>query len=263
METSTNIVRFNFQGIELRESIWIDGKPYFTRRAIGEFLEYKRPQDQVDYIVRRNPYIKAFSTTVDLRVVDKYPRVDSHVNPTCESTERKGHSPLNMRGESTERTRLIETEVYGVVGFNLICMESNQPKAQERKIAASFLMEAYAEGKLVPSKWSKKGDFAAFEQILSAPPNFKRKGLLADLAERDDISLSSAYRLVSKAGRLLTRSGKPRKTRSEKDSYKSTAEYRAVLEHRLKNPGSGGKEIKSALGIAVSSATINRWLRRN
>jgi len=178
-----NLVPFNFEGISLRESCWIDGRPYYTRRAIGEFLEYKKPQEQIDFVVRRNPHISAFAT---------------HVSLTCVEGSR-------------EVTR--EVEVYDPIGLQLIINKSNQPKAIVFQVAVAHLVLAFVLGKLVPSKWSPKGDFSAINQILSALPNFKRKNLVIDYAEREKISLSSAYRRISKAGRLLTRSGKPRRSR--------------------------------------------------
>lgn len=56
-QTESNIIPFSFQGLALRESCWIDGKPHFTRNAIGEFLGYKRPDAAIHHIISRNSYI--------------------------------------------------------------------------------------------------------------------------------------------------------------------------------------------------------------
>lgn len=152
---------FSYEGIRLRESCWIDGKPYFTHRAIAEFLEYPDPEkDPIGRIIRRNPYIKQFAALVKFAIVDEYPK------------ER--HSPANLSGESSTRTREIEIEVFDPIGFQLIIFESHQPKAKQYKIAVAHLVYDYATGNLKPFKWS--GDIAsALSQIISMHFGSKRK----------------------------------------------------------------------------------------
>ena len=50
-----DLIPFNFEGVKLQKACWIKGEPYFTRKAIGEFLEYKRPQWAIDKIIKSNP----------------------------------------------------------------------------------------------------------------------------------------------------------------------------------------------------------------
>ena len=178
-----NIIPFNFQEVRLQEACWIDGKPYFTRRAIGEFLEYAQPDFAINWLVKRNPHVKEFAT---------------YVNLTCVEGGR-------------EVSRKIE--VYDPIGLQLIVNKSNQPKAIAFQVAVAKLVVAYLKGEILPSRWSQKGDIAAIRQILSAPPKYNRRKLIIDYAEREGISLASAYRRISKVDRLKTKSGKPRRSR--------------------------------------------------
>jgi len=134
-------IPFQFEGLTLSETCWIDGKPRYTRRAIGKFLEMTRPQEGVDRIIQRNPYVRQFAT---------------HVKLTC-----------------VEGGRFVtreQVEVYDPIGLQLICMESRQPKAIQYKIAVTHLVWAYVNGQLIPSKWATRGArLAALNQIGSLP----------------------------------------------------------------------------------------------
>ncbi|MBI5815907.1 MAG: hypothetical protein HZB29_09890 [Nitrospinae bacterium] len=118
---------FDFDGERLQEACWINGKPYFTRRAIGEWLEYENPQKAVDNIISRNPHISD-------------PRWSSTLNLRVELTTGKG-------GNSTYE-RESEQEVYSPVGLQLIVFESGQPKAREYKIWVANLVHAFMSGEL-------------------------------------------------------------------------------------------------------------------
>lgn len=120
---SNSIVPFQYQEIQLSESVEINGKPYFTRKAIGEWLGYADPQNHVDKIIERNPHIREFSKPVNLSV-------------------------MQNTGKNKTYERKIETEVYDPIGFQLIVMESRQPKAIKYKVAVAHLVQAYMSGKL-------------------------------------------------------------------------------------------------------------------
>lgn len=122
LTTVRDLVPFSFQGIQLKEACWMNGKPHYTRKAIGEFLEYAGSQAQkaVDKIIERNLYIQQWATTVKLTVVEG----------------------------GREVTR--EIEVYDPIGLQLICFESRQPKAIAYKVAVAHLVWAYVNGKLAP-----------------------------------------------------------------------------------------------------------------
>lgn len=96
-----DLVPFQFQDIQLKEACWMNGKPWFTRRAIGEFLGYAgaHARRAVAKIIERNPHIQQFATHVNLTTVE-------------------GGRPVTR-----------EIEVFDPIGLQLIIFESRQPKA--------------------------------------------------------------------------------------------------------------------------------------
>lgn len=92
---------FTYGDIALSQSVLIDGIPYVTHQAIGEWLEYEFPQQAITRILERNPHIDCHSTLVNLTTVDDKNR---------------------------------EVNVYHPIGFLLIVMESGQPKAKDKKV---------------------------------------------------------------------------------------------------------------------------------
>lgn len=230
-----NITPFTYQGIALQESCWIDGTPFFTRRSIGEFLEAKFPYVYVSKIVNRNPHIKIFSTRVNLVLVEG--------------------------GKTVAR----EVEVYNPIGLQIIMMKSNLPKAILYQIAVAQLVWALMNGEIKPSKWSQKNDLvSAARQILSLPMGRKRGALVRDLAERDGVSLQTAYRRVNKSTgkRLKTTKGRAI-YRKDKGSTRYPEEKERVLTYIKEHPGAGGKRIKEILVLSASSSRVNAWIREN
>lgn len=65
-----SLVPFSFKGMALKESCWIEGVPYFTSRAIGEFLGYINPIKAISNLVNRNSYIFEYRTILKLRTVE-------------------------------------------------------------------------------------------------------------------------------------------------------------------------------------------------
>lgn len=255
-QNENNIIPFSFQGMALRESCWIDGKPYFTRRAIGEFLGYERPRAAIHHILTRNQYILEFRTTVNLTTVEASPTV----------------SNLDTVGGGRNVSR--ELEVFDPIGLQCIFFESHQPKAIKYKIAAAKLVWALVNGELKPSKWSQKGDLvSAARQILSLPEGKKRAALIDDLTIREGCSPHHTYRKIFMATgeRLKTKKGVPRRTRSNKGIQHTKPEYQAVMAFIAEHPeylGKGNchkhnlkKDIRSILGLSVSEGTVNRWIR--
>lgn len=225
-----DMVHFQFEGLALQETCWLNGNPYFTRRAIGEWLEAEHPQKYIDKLVERNPHIKTFSVPVKLAATDgkKY-----------------------------------TTEVYDPIGLQLLINKSDLPKAIQFQIAAAHLVYDYMKGKLKPSKWTQQGDLlSASRQILSLPQGRKRAALVKDLAEREGVDISTAYRRIELATgqRLKTTKGHPIR-RSDKGSSKYPDEKQAVRVYLQKNPDSQKAEIKRELNLKVSTSTVKRWIR--
>lgn len=232
-----NIIPFKYQGIALKESCWIDGVPFFTRRTIGEFLEYKHPRWAINNIINRNPHIDdpRWSTVLSLSTVEG----------------------------DREVTR--SAKIYNPIGLQLIIFESRQKKAIQYKIAVANLVWALMNGQLKPSKWSQKDDLvSAARQILSLPHGLKRGALVRDLAERDGVSIQTAYRRVKRATgqRLKTTKGRPI-CRKDKGSTRYPEEKARVLTYIKEHPGTSGKKIHEILNIAASYSRVLTWIRES
>jgi len=134
-------VPFSFQDIALAESVWIEGKPYFTRRAIGEFLEYAEPQKAIDKIIERNPAIQEFATTVNLTAVEGTRRVQRKI------------------------------QVFDPVAFQLVVFRSNQPRAMQFQVAVAHRVLAYMRGELRPAQPP-----VTLQGLAALPPRTKLAG---------------------------------------------------------------------------------------
>ncbi len=128
------LIPFSFEKVRLKESCWIEGKPYFTGRAIGEWLEVKYPDRYVHKIVERNPHILQFSTEIDL--------------PVIQSSGKEHTRQFDEGGQTYER--IMKLRVYDPIGFQLIINKSNQPKALAFQVAVAHLVVAYMRGELAP-----------------------------------------------------------------------------------------------------------------
>ena len=241
-------VPFSYEDIRIKQSCWDNGVPYFTMRAIGEWAEYKNPDEAIYKIVHRNPHIRQFSKIIKLKVIDEYPK--------------EGHSLPKLGSECPLRTREIEHEVFDPIGLQLIINKSNQPKAIAFQVAAAPLVVAYMTGNLKPFKWS--GDVSsALSQIISMTSGSKRKLKVFELAKETGKTWNTIYRMAKRMNgeNLKTKGNKPRKTRANKDSFINYPEFQQVINYSKEHPAAGGKEIQAALEIPYSTSSINRWIR--
>ncbi len=245
---NNQLIPFAFEGLTLKEACWLEGKPYFTRRAIGEWLEYQNPDRSIHNLTQRHPHINQFSVVTKLVTTDEYP---------------KGHSLTNLMSESIIRNREIEQRVYDPIGLQLIINKSDKPKAIKFQVAAAHLVLAFMQGKLFPSRWCKKGDrLSQIRQLLAAPSGYSRRQVALDIAEREEVSINTVYHWIEQIGeRLITKSGKPRRTRSDKSSFKNRPEFAQVIEYLREHHQAQGAEIKKSLNFSVTVSTINRWIR--
>lgn len=221
------IVPFAYKDVRLKESCWIDRKPYFTRKAIGEWLEYKKPQKAIDKIVERNPHISdpRWAVTVKLTATDG---------------------------------KEYDTEVYDPIGLQLIVMESRQPKAIAYKIAVAHLVWAYMNGELKRSKTIERKEIPKPVCPLTGLPVWtpERKEALLRIAKEKGLKKSAIYEHAKK---LMN--GEPRykgRKRTEtyiKENYDRLYEiYILRYQYRLKL-----REIKERLGLSIQ--TICKWLK--
>jgi len=224
---------FFYQDIHLDEACWIDGVPYFTRRAIGEWLEYKTPRRSIDKIIKRNPHIED-------------PRWSSVVKLTTELDTGKG----------TKYERETEMPTYNPVGLQLITFESRQPKATAYKIAAANLVWAYAQGRIAPPQASAIHNDLKDIVFLKRWTKERRRAV-EQLAKKLNISLDTVYRYAKK-----TENCEPLKKPMRKGyTCKRNKEARAnVMRINKKFPEIRKEEL--AVMANVHTATIYRWLNK-
>lgn len=121
-------------------------------------------------------------------------------------------------------------------------------------------------GKLRGVRWNLGKDVPAeVLAILSIPSGREHKQAAREYADKESISLTHAYwRLKSIRGsNIITAKGKPKSTRSDKGSTHYPDERQKAIAYRAEHPRAMGEEIKQALGLTVSSNTINIWIRIN
>jgi transposase-like protein len=219
------LIPFNFKGVKLQESCWIDKKPYFTARAIGDFLEYNTPDRSIRKIVERNPHILQFSTNVKLTWVEG----------------------------SREVTR--EVRVYDPIGFQLIVNKSNQPRAIAFQIAVAHLVVAYMKGEIKPVLPPKQAMLQALEVFkqIEILPQGSRAGEMKRLSEEIGKGISTLHRWrkrLKETGHLRYR-------------YKEGAEIRNMRNYsrwkRIMDALNAGKSVKeTAESLNVSIGQVYR-----
>lgn len=184
-----SLVPFSFGETRLCEAAWIDGKPYFTRRAIGEWLGYNNPRIAISKIVNRNPHLRdpRWATVTNLVTVEN--------------------------GRIVRR----EQEVYDLIGLQLIINKSNQTKAIKFQVAAAQLVVAYLNGEISynPTKKLQKcghGRFFSPERHAVAEelrrvmenelwPECRKTAFLTKFARKHGLSFTTVWRMMKKIER--------------------------------------------------------------
>jgi hypothetical protein len=226
------LIPFSFEEVRLKEACWIEGKPYFTRRAIGEWLEVKHPDRYVHKIVERNPHIMQFSSLVKLT------------------------SELDT-GKGTKYEREQEIRVYDPIGLQLIINKSNQPKAVAFQVAVAHLVVAYMKGELIPVS---PIEIKLKELVNLRPQSRRRAEAVRRVAGEEGLSTRTIYEYIQKLEHNEPIK-KTRKTMTYK-GYSSKYEgiYQAVIEHIKTHPK---EHIAKAFDIyAVPHSTGYDWLKR-
>lgn len=120
---------FAYGDVCIKEAGYIGTIPYFTRRAIGEWLGYKHPQKAVDNIIERNPHISNPEWATQVKLTAVQPTGKNEQTPQTEGYARE-----------------IKIEVYNPIGLQLIVFESRQPRAIQYKIAVAKLVNDIMTG---------------------------------------------------------------------------------------------------------------------
>ncbi len=239
--TDQSFLPFQYEGMHLQEACFINGEPYFTRRVIGEFLEYTKPQEAIDKIIKRNPYIDD-------------PRWSVHPSLGC--TEGVA---VDLKLRSTDGKEY-NTRVFNPIGLQLIIFESRQPKAIQYKVAVAHLVYAFMQGRIKPKVWSPDR-ISAIKQILSESHAFKRGKMVKELAQREAAGIKTVYKWIGKYGELKTRAGKKKKTRSTAGITKYPELKARALEIKAQNPTYGPRKISAIIGHPKAyRESVKRWI---
>ncbi len=211
MNESHKITPFRRFGVVLSETVWIDGEPFFSAKAIAEWLGLEKGRRSVNKIVGRHAFIKQFSKKITVVDDKDYQQRDGgpKMGTQCPLQNPENAAILNLvlpkrsgknasfscpfQKEEVKRTRKIELTVFNAVGLQLIAMKCHTKKAQEYQIAAARVLAKLMEGKL---KEINPEQLAA-EEILALQSKAKpgKKGKLLELyAKKTGCTIATAYR---------------------------------------------------------------------
>lgn len=252
------LVPFVYRDVRLKESCWIDRKPYFTARAIGEWLEAKHPVKYVHNIVERNPHILQFSKEVDLVITQRTGKEHVPQFEVCDNGNDRGKHIRQIDVRANVYNREIKVRVYDPIGLQLIVMESNLPKAIAYKIAVAHLVWAYMNGKLKRSKTVERKHLPKPVCPLTGFPVWskERKEAIFRLAREKGLSKSTIYEHAQKLmnGEPIYKGRNRHQIYIEKNYDRLYEIYKLRYERNLKL-----REISERLGLSMQ--TICRWAK--
>jgi prophage antirepressor-like protein len=139
---------FRRMGVEINETLWIDGTPYFSANGIEDWLEFKDGHKGVRRLVNRNPFIKDHSKVIEVIIDQEYHR-DRGVNLTSLSLQKGTETSTKSK-----RQRATQIRLYSPVGLQLIAMKSNTEKARLYQVAVAKLVWKIMQGKLTERRVS-------------------------------------------------------------------------------------------------------------
>lgn len=200
MITSHTIKPFRRFGVVVSESLWINGMPYFTAKAIAEWLELKRGAESVDQIIRRNPYILRFSKQINVLIEEEYGQGTKDIDRPF---KLKGQCPLQtpenafildfisknqVKTSETftcpcleekskskgKRKRKVTLTVFDPIGLQLITMESHSKKAIQYKIAVAKVIWAIYNAKMAELNPEQESAERILELWANAPQGSKK-----------------------------------------------------------------------------------------
>jgi len=224
--SAPSLVPFSFQTVRLREACWMDGKPYFTRRSIGEWLGYPQPQQAIRNIIKRNPHLAdpRWSRVVALTTVDG---------------------------------KFREAHLFDPIGLQLVVFESRQPKALEYKIAVANLVWSYMQGTLL-------ADMAPpiLQEVLRTRKHTRaRMAAKRELAASHGWTLGQASRRIHRVERGLPMHARELVKAGATRFWFVHARYRSLHQVALRLRLQGLKLREISARIRVPLATVGHWTR--
>lgn len=167
-----------------------------------------------------------------------------------------------------QKSILIAVEMCDMLTAKLHTSRIKDPKTRAAVIQFQrwviLMFGLIRRGRLRPVRWIQgKEAPPEYLAVLSLPSGRETRKAVLILAEKNNITEQQVYRRIQKltGTNIITVKGKPRRTRSDKGSYRNSSEYQQVLEYRQTHTQAMGAEIKRALDLSVSAARINGWIR--
>ncbi len=212
------VVHFRRFGLDVKEAIWIEGKPHFMAGAIADWLGLKEGTRGVDKIARRNPYLNGFSKTVEIlneeMLGSSKGKLERRVANLAHQCPLK--SPQNVDlykilcGNENEnfcdcfepkvktRTRKIELRVFDLMGLLLVAFESHTQRAIELKIKVAYVLSKQLEGKLFELNTEQQRAEDILTIQINAPMG-KKAAIINEFIKATGVSKATAYRYLKKA----------------------------------------------------------------
>jgi prophage antirepressor-like protein len=280
MIVSHAIKPFRHYGLVLDEALWIDGVPYFTKKAIAELLELKKGFRSIDAIVDRNPDIKLYSkdiTVLSEEVIkpnenDKC-KVPS-VGQTCpfkdpeilDIIKRKGGPDHYTCLECLEkvkpktRTRKINITVYHPIGLNLILFNSDTPKAKEFKHSVAKLLFALVETGMVEPNPEQLSTNKMLEMALVSDHGL-RKYYIEEYQKRTGCCRATAFSHLKMIKHGENPADKKKRTQLKNTVITGDVEFQ-IRDIFFKEPGLSIRKIHEKLGNPKSPSytTLKRFV---
>ena len=167
-----------------------------------------------------------------------------------------------------QRTILMAVEMCDMLTARLQASRIKDPETRAAVIRFQrwviMMFGLIRRRRLRPVRWIQgKEAPPEYLAVLSLPSGRETRKAVLILAQKNNITEQQVYRRIQKltGTNIITVKGKPRRTRSDKGSYRNSSEYQQVLEYRQTHPQAMGAEIKRALDLSVSAARINGWIR--
>jgi len=200
--TPTAVTPFEIENVRLAEVCWLNGSPFFTARAIEEWMGYRSTKrgNSVLRLVDKNPAVLPFS-----------------VLTAVVSTDGKKYV----------------TRVFNVFGLNLLVSASNLPNKAVLAIQTTALLAASAAGQLKPPVAKLVDRYSCkplFDAILSSPHKSGNADIMKEAAARLGISWKTSYgrmQRYSQTGSLGTRHHE----RAKRQKDKAAAGYVPIIDY--------------------------------
>ncbi len=281
MIVSHAIKPFRHYGLVLDESLWINGVPYFTKKAIAKFLELKKGFRAIDAIIDRHPDIKAYSKDITV-LSEEVIKPDENdkckvpgVETLCPLKDPEILDIINRKGGSDHykcleclkkakpitRTRKINITVFHPIGLYAIILASHTPKGNEFRMSVSRLLFALVETGLVEPNPEQLSANKMLEMALVSEHGL-RKYYIEEYQKRTGCSRATAFNHLKMIKHGENPIDKKKRTQLKKTIISGDLEFQ-IRDIFFKEPGLSYKKIHEMIGSpkSPSKTTVKRFVK--